>query len=591
MKKHFKSSVVALLLLASMLFMMPVKASTQPVLKVEPDYLSFRSDLHPVGYEFTVSIIIENVTDPPFFGWEFVLSWTPGVINCTGETINYDIWDGYYLGPWVTEPIDNEAGTYHQSLTGKSPGEPKSGTFWLVNLTFIIVESAPYGGEAFTNLTLSPNPPAAYCIADVGGTPIPHDYSHGEYHYLWAPPAEVPYLSVDPASYKASNLGEEFDIRILINDVDPGWWLAGVQFIFTYNTTILDALSVTEGTFFEPYTTTTWFYQAVFEDEGIIRVAYVILDIPSYTTPAEGSGLIATIHFNATAQGLFPEVYSCDLLLKVDVEAGCTSFFANKFADEIPYGTPIQGYYEITAKVLGRRIDVYTQYPAPYGGQGPNEPSDMFWPQKEVILYADVSYNEWPEQNKDVAFQIIDPHGDIYTILYARTNETGVAVTSFRLPWPCDNPEYYFGEWTVIATVDIACTIVNDTLTFHYDYLVHIVKVTTDKPEYAHCEYMNITIEFKSKKIIPINTTITVSVLDETGVPFGYAYVQLEIGGAEYCHYKDYTVTVSIHVVKWARAGIAKIVVGALNDWPFNGGTVISGPFDPVEVQILAEWA
>ena len=81
------------------------------------------------------------------------------------------------------------------------------------------------------------------------------------------------------------------------------------------------------------------------------------------------------------------------------------------------------------------------------------------------------------------------------------------------------------------------------------------------------------------------------SVLDETGVPFGYAYVQLEIGGAEYCHYKDYTVTVSIHVVKWARAGIAKIVVGALNDWPFNGGTVISGPFDPVEVQILAEWA
>jgi len=65
LKKHFKSSVVALLLLASMLFMMPVKASTQPVLKVEPDYLSFRSDLHPVGYEFTVSIIIENVTDPP----------------------------------------------------------------------------------------------------------------------------------------------------------------------------------------------------------------------------------------------------------------------------------------------------------------------------------------------------------------------------------------------------------------------------------------------------------------------------------------------------------------------------------------------
>jgi hypothetical protein len=80
-------------------------------------------------------------------------------------------------------------------------------------------------------------------------------------------------------------------------------------------------------------------------------------------------------------------------------------------------------------------------------------------------------------------------------------------------------------------------------------------------------------------------------VLDETGVPFGFVYVTLPIGGATYCSYKNYTIEVSIHVVKWARAGTAKIIVGALNDWPSNGGTVISGPFPPTEVQILAKWA
>jgi hypothetical protein len=584
------------MLLMSVIFLpAPSKASSTPLLKVEPQISSFRTDLHQVGYQFTVSIIIENVPEPGFYGWELVLSWTPGIIDCVGETINFNLWKDpatgkyYYNGPWVTEPIDNTAGTYWQSLTGKAPAEPSTGTFWLVNLTFQIVEPPPYGGEVSTTLHLAPKPPSQYCIADKTATPIPHGFQDGLYRYLWAPPSVVPHLAVDPASYRASKIGEEFDIKVLIKNVDPGWWLAGVQFIFTYNTSILDAKSVTPGTFFDPYTTQTWFYEEIFENEGKIRIAYIILDIPGYTTPASGSGLIATIHFNATAQGLFPEVLSCDLLLRVDVEAGCQSYFANRFAEEIPYGTPEQGYYEIIPKVLGRRIDVYTQWPAPYGGQGPNQPSDMFWPQKEVILYANVSYNEWPEQNKDVAFQVIDPHGNTYTILYARTNASGVATTSFRLPWPCDDPEYYFGEWKVIATVDIACQIVNDTVTFKYDYIVRITKVTTDKPTYAHCENMNITVEFKSQKIVPMNVTIAVTVLDETGVPFGFVYVTLPIGGAKYCSYKNYTIEVSIQVVKWARAGTAKIIVGALNNWPFEGGTVISRPFPAKEVSILAQ--
>jgi hypothetical protein len=596
LKKYLTSSLIVLsLLAATMLLPMPARASPDaPVLVVEPNVLNFQSDIDPPGKSFQVSVWIRNVNDSAkFYGWEFALYWDAGEINCTGQTLNTAIWTPYG-GPWVPFPINNTVGRYHQSLTGQAPATPKSGDFWLVNLTFIIVASPPPmpGAEVYTDLTLATWPPATFCIADITATPIYHTYDHGEYHYRWAPPTVVAYLEVDPDSYTATALGEEFDIDILIHDVNPGWWLAGTEFLFTYNTSVLDALSVTQGTFFEPYTTTTFFYEYIDESMGKIRIAYTILDIPSYTSPATGNGLIATIHFNATAQGMFPIVLWSDLILSIDTEAGVTSFFANKFADEIPYGTAQNGYYEIIPKVTGRVIDVYVcNYPSPFGGQGPNRPSDMFWPQKEVCLCANVSYNEWPEQSKDVAFQIIDPYGDTWAILYARTNENGTAKVCFRLPWPCDDPEHWLGEWTVIATVDIACIIVNDTLTFHYDYIVHIVKITTDKPEYAHCAYMNIIVDFKSKKMIPMNVTITVTALDETGVPFGFAYVELEIGGAIYCHYKNYTISVSIHVIKWARAGTGTIVVGALDDWPFLLGNQISAPFNPKTIRILAEWA
>jgi hypothetical protein len=102
---------------------------------------------------------------------------------------------------------------------------------------------------------------------------------------------------------------------------------------------------------------------------------------------------------------------------------------------------------------------------------------------------------------------------------------------------------------------------------------------------------MNITVEFKSYAMQTYDVILTVTTLDETGVPFGFTYVETTIGGAVYCHYKNYEETVNIHVIKWARAGTAHIVPGVLDGWPAEGGTVASGPFEPVPIIILAEWA
>jgi hypothetical protein len=109
--------------------------------------------------------------------------------------------------------------------------------------------------------------------------------------------------------------------------------------------------------------------------------------------------------------------------------------------------------------IRGGNIDVFTQR----GGAGASVPSAPFCLGSEVFLYARATYSGWPEQNRDVAFQILRPLESSF-LLFGRTNASGIATVSFQLP----SAEYsdVFGTWTVIASVDIAETVVQDRMTF-----------------------------------------------------------------------------------------------------------------------------
>jgi hypothetical protein len=256
----------------------------------------------------------------------------------------------------------------------------------------------------------------------------------------------------------------------------------------------------------------------------------------------------------------------------------------------IPH-TVEEAYFEAYFLPPGAWIDLYVcdgTRPDPYGGQGPDQPSDMFWPQKEVTLCANVTYNFWPEQFKDVAFHIYMPGMELFGILYGKTDEHGTCVVTFRLPWPCEEWPNVIGVWHIEAFVDVACVVVNDTLEFHYDYLVNMVQVNTDKDAYKHCEDIWITVGFTSHAQMEQNVTVTVTIVDETGVPFGYIAVPVTVGGAVFCQAKYYEVTVPLHVVKWARAGVASIFAGALAYRGDPAGPVF---LPPPTVGILAEWA
>jgi hypothetical protein len=171
---------------------------------------------------------------------------------------------------------------------------------------------------------------------------------------------------------------------------------------------------------------------------------------------------------------------------------------------------------------------------------------------------------------------VVDPHGHTWAILYNKTDDDGICWVFVRLPWPCDDPEYYFGKWYIFATVDIACTVYNDTMEFKYDYHVRVWKTTIDKDVYNHGEYITVTIEFGTYSMTPFWALFTATATDVTGVPFDFEATWKEVGGAEWCTYANDTVTLELYIPKFARAGYpATIWIGVLHNWPVLGGDAI----------------
>lgn len=231
----------------------------------------------------------------------------------------------------------------------------------------------------------------------------------------------------------------------------------------------------------------------------------------------------------------------------------------------------------------GRKIDVFTQK-EPFNGKGPNEPSDSFQPQEEVILYALVTYNEYPVQNKLVAFQVdgpsppqaIDP---IRIILTAATNESGIASVSFRIPTPIEDQEIIvIGEWFVIATVDIAGVVVNDTLTFRVDYGVKIISIKTlnkdlvPQTKFLRLESVFFDITLENTGLTSKIATISIDAYDSSNTPI----IHQEIDGT-ILNPGQNKIQLSSQIPIYSKIGEAKVYATAYTAPPGENGV----PYSP----------
>jgi hypothetical protein len=183
----------------------------------------------------------------------------------------------------------------------------------------------------------------------------------------------------------------------------------------------------------------------------------------------------------------------------------------------------------------GAVIDLYTEN-TPFNGMGANQSSSPFEPQELVVLYALATYNGYPVQQKDVAFEVYGPPNPFQNITFVgtgRTDENGTATYSFRIPWPSENPEnIVFGEWTITAIVTIAGQVAVDVLTFRVGWIIRITEIATLnsllEPQsvftWGNPIVFNLTVE--NIAMTAESATITIDVLDSKQNPI--IHVQMD---------------------------------------------------------------
>lgn len=228
----------------------------------------------------------------------------------------------------------------------------------------------------------------------------------------------------------------------------------------------------------------------------------------------------------------------------------------------------------------GAVIDLFNQK-TPFNGKGMNQSSDAFEPQELVILYANVTYNGYPVANKLVSFEVHGPANgfqNITTVGSSLTNQSGIAQFSFRLPWPSENPEkIIFGEWFVLATVDVAQQVVVDSLTFQVGWLVRITNIATLdaelKPQKKFLRQdmivFNLTVEniaFTEK-----SGTITIDAQDAAGHPI----IHIEIKNLVFRPGKNYVLS-SSQVPITGTIGPATVSAAVYTAPPESGGVLYS---------------
>ena len=229
------------------------------------------------------------------------------------------------------------------------------------------------------------------------------------------------------------------------------------------------------------------------------------------------------------------------------------------------------------ASTMYRSIDLYTQK-EPYSGRGPNQPSDAFAPQEEVILYAYVTYRDDPVPGKIVAFEVHGPANSYENLSFTRTavtNADGMANVSFRITWPNGHPrEAVFGFWNAVAVVDIAEVTVNDTLSFQVGWIVELIKVETvdinnvSRTSFMKNEHMSFRLTVKNIAMTDKIATLTLDIYDNLSISLGQVVLVDEqiAPGVTVLFIED------LLIPEWASLGAGVVYANAYTASPALGG-------------------
>ncbi len=116
-------------------------------------------------------------------------------------------------------------------------------------------------------------------------------------------------MSVTPSTFTVGKIGKIFKINVTVADVIN---LYGFEFKLEYNSTLLDAINITLGSFFPNPNSSFVLKNYINHTAGYLWFAATLL---APEPPKIGSGILATITFNATYGTIYPDTAQCDLHL------------------------------------------------------------------------------------------------------------------------------------------------------------------------------------------------------------------------------------------------------------------------------------
>jgi hypothetical protein len=552
-----------------------------------------------LGDIFTVDVLV-NVSDPDgggaatgLYGFEYKLKWDNTWLSAVEIQTHSDAVPGSDLLPgWTSVYIaSNITGTvasddYHGYAVSATGGVAFAGVDSLCTYKFQVLQQPTFPSPDYLGyLDIYDD-----ILVDDTATPIPHATVDGDY-VVEATTVEPPKVGVDP-DYVLGVYGENFTVDIVIEPAHPlfaAWNMCGWEAKLSYNTTHLDALACIEGAWFAGFAGPNGTYPVcnINDTAGIVHMANLYLG--PHTAPS-GTGVLMTIVFNASwmytvPPGIPPVISALDLF---DV------LLVNCDSQPIDLYGVNDGEYEAPYQTLGWSLDCWTdsfrkKCWTPFTGEGPNATADAYEPHDMVILYAYLTFNEWPQQNWIVTFEIygpVNPYENITIFRTAITNASGIATINFTIPWPCEySEEIIFGKWICYQYAQVKDPWAGededysarpfDILKWDVGWIVELLDVTVEPDPISPCETANITVFYKNIMQIPKWVVITVTIYDTLLDPIGSVIGGFEAPPGLFCDPYYGSVVLYIHIPKWAHVGPgATVFVNAFTALPSHGGCV-----------------
>jgi hypothetical protein len=632
------------LLIAPLLFARPIGASPDSSFAVEPFAISPLTDINasingletpatpsPVGKSFEVDLHLLTATgvsgiEVHFYfgnivayaiptGFTDMLGETGGVLQGPKSKLLYGVSAGFYDA--ANNPVDAPFTTavYYKAAAASTAAAKDSADDLVAKLTFQITQQpttndAPLGFISF---------PLVMDFTDIVATSAKGADIQGTLTIdakAFAVP-ERANIFVQPSTIDmaAANVGDTFTVTVSLT-ADVYWDVAGFDITFTYDPTLIELVGFVDDTLFLKQHGEAIFG---FNDTSVPGIVHAVFTKLSDPTPSSGTGSLLEMTFKILkASTSFPPLSSVLGLVSTDLASWAHPerlqgpWFGSITAVDLPFDngpsppalawshTTTNGTYKSPLKVAGAAIDLYDQYPAPYGGQGPNAHSDAFGPQDLVILYAKVTFGGDHITNKLTVFEIRNALGQKIGLLQNYSDANGVATVSFRVPmtdlvagqW---DPAI-FGWWTAIATADIDQVVVNDTMAFQVGWLAQVISITANNAPYLkYADVMNFTatVQTISEQTFLArgypNATASIDAYDTSSYPIGEVEIPIavisatrnDVNGPGGTTGGIYTYTVTMSIPRWTRIGTESVTGYVLTDLPSNGGVPLGPQLTP----------